>query len=104
MTNAPEGQRVAVIRLVLSEEQRTYVRQVTGADVSEALVAGLVNGDERLENEIDGPEAEAIALKIWDGNQRFIDNMKLAPKTEGAFVRRIGHELERTVPNFAILR
>jgi hypothetical protein len=99
-----EGKRVAVIRLPLSDEQKAFVRNATGADLTEALVAGLVDSEKTLENELVGDEASALADQIWSGNGQFIDNLSLAPKTEQAFLKKIGHELDRSIPNFAILR
>jgi len=98
------GKRLAVIRLPLSEEQCRYIKERTGSVVTEALVSGMVSQAEPLENELAGKEAEQIAAEIWKKNQEFITNMDHAPETREAFQKRIGHHLDRSVPNFAIFR
>lgn len=102
-TNA-SNKRLALIRLPLSEEQKAFIKERTGSEVSEAIVAGMVDQPEALQNELVGAEADALAAEIWEKNQQFVDNMEKAPKTLAAFQARIGHILEPSVPNFAYFR
>lgn len=98
------AKRLALIRIPLSEEQIAFIKERTGSEVSEAIVAGMVEAADPLQNELVGEEADALAAEIWEKNQQFVSNMEKAPQTLAAFQARIGHVLERSVPNFAYFR
>lgn len=101
----PEDKRLAVVAFPLSAEQQEHFSRSSGLTVSEALVAGIVDKDAPLlDNEITGDEAEKLAEKIWEGNQRFITNLEAKPGANGAFTAHTGHEIERDVPNYLFLR
>lgn len=98
------AKRLAILRLPLSEEQVRLVREETGAVVSEALVAGYVDTQETLQNELVGEEAKRIAEEIWAKNQSFVKNLGRDAATQVAFEEHCGHAIDPKVPNFAVLR
>lgn len=98
------AQRLAILRLPLSEDQVRLVREETGAVVSEALVAGYVDTQETLQNELVGDEAKKIAEEIWAKNQSFVKNLDRDAATRTAFEEHCGHAIDPKVPNFAVLR
>jgi len=98
-----EKNRIAIVRLPLTEEQRNFVRSVTGSEVTEALVAGYA-GEERLQNEISSEDAESLAKVLWDVNTGFLKNLEGAPNIRDAFVDHMGHNLDDRTPFVAMLR
>ncbi|MCA3218769.1 MAG: hypothetical protein ING59_09475 [Burkholderiales bacterium] len=99
-----DTQRLAILRLPLSEKQIQLVLEETGASVSEALVAGYVDSATILENELVGDDARKIAEEIWTKNQSFVTNLNRDSGARGAFEEHCGHVIDAKVPNFAILR
>lgn len=100
----PKGMRLAIVSLPLSQSQQEYIFQMTGSKVTEAMVSGVVPADKVLVGEIVGIEAAQLAERIWQGNQTFINELESRPNVNRAFARHTGHEIERTVPNLALLR
>ncbi|MDA5279824.1 hypothetical protein ACWGHM_37400 [Streptomyces sp. NPDC054904] len=99
------GSRIAVIRIPLTPEQQARVRAAAGgAVVAEALVAGPVEQEEPLENEVFGAEAERLAEEIWHANEVFVDKLNGLPRVKADFEVHTGHEVFPDVPNIAILR
>jgi hypothetical protein len=97
--------RIAILRLLLTEEQKINIRTASGGtDVTEALVAGPVDQAERLENEIIGDEARKIADEIWTANQTFVEKLGQKPRVKTEFEEHTGHELFPDIPTVAILR
>ncbi len=96
--------RLALIRLELSEEQREDLATRTGKKPTEALVVGMVETDETLENELTGEADRRLAEEIWRANQRFVDKMQQAGDTLDAYQSYMGHPLETHVPNVVVFR
>jgi hypothetical protein len=95
--------RIAIVSLPLTDEQRSFVRSVTGAEVKEALVAGYA-GEERLTNEISTEDAEGFAKVLWDVNSGFLKSLENTPTIRDAFVDHMGHNLDSRTPFVAMLR
>lgn len=97
-------QRVATIRVPLTEEQRAFIKSVTGAEVTEAVFAAPVTTAATLENELTGEADRALGEAVWASNADFLRRMDAAYAIKRAFEDHIGHTLDPKTPNVAMLR
>lgn len=96
--------RIAVVHIPLSDQQKALIRSLTGADLHEVVMAGLVSQHESLENELTSETDRVLGEAIWHSNADFMRHMNNAYETKKAFEKQIGHQLDPQAPAIAALR
>jgi len=96
--------RVRVIRIALTPEQRLRIREATGEDVVEAVLAAPVAHNEPLTNELCSAEEQELGSMLWNGNDTFFSVMSDSPEAARAFERRFEHVPDPRWPVLTVLR
>lgn len=98
------SERMAAIRIPLTDEQRRQIREATGADVREAVFAAPVSAEGELENELVTEAGQEVAGIVWQNHHDFLRNLDKQLPVRRAFEERIGHELDPKSPTMVFLR
>lgn len=92
---------VRAIRVPLTESQREMIRQATGEDVHEAIVAAPTDSEMPLESEA---VLGAGAQILWDGTASFLRNLGCYPTIQAGYEEYIEHPVDPNEPAIAVLR